>query len=113
VKASEKERVTPTTMPLEERQRRFAQDVRRWIAVECVVSSRCAASKPRMLHREFSSWSRLECSEEVFVAELQKYGLGLDEAGCVTGLALRIDFEMACAYEATPSNLNNANEEGP
>jgi hypothetical protein len=82
-----------------DRQRRLTYGVRRWIAAQCVVSSRCVASSPRILHREFCCWIGWECTEESFVEELLKYGLGVDEAGYVTGLALRIDFEMACEYE--------------
>jgi hypothetical protein len=83
---------------IEERQRRLAQNVERWIAAKCVASSRCA-SNPSILHREFCRWSGWGCTEKSFVEELLKYGLGLDEGGMVTGLALGIDFVTACEYE--------------
>lgn len=79
-------------------QQRLAENVRLWVAFQCVACPGCAAN-PRILHREFCRWGGLACSESAFLAEVRRLGFPLDDDDMVAGLALGADFVAACKYE--------------
>ena len=72
--------------------------MKRWVTTNCVPSWRCSAN-PAILHREFSKWSYVPCSQLDFVAELGRLGFAPDADGMIAGLALGADFVAAVEIE--------------
>ena len=78
-------------------QQRLGDSVQRWIAAECVSVSQVAGNS-KILHREFVSWSGMQCSPEAFVAELERCGFAM-LGGMVDGLGLTSDLLALLEYE--------------
>lgn len=76
----------------------LALKVAHWITCECVATGRCS-SNPRIMHREFTTWSGVRCSESSFLWELTRRGFDLDDSGMIAGLALAADLLAASDHE--------------
>jgi hypothetical protein len=71
--------------------------VSRWLDAECVGTWRFTTNA-RILWREFSAWSGIECTQDEYAIGLERRGFVVDR-DMVEGLALNDDFLAAIEYE--------------